>query len=137
MNSDWFVKVEEREKHLWPGTFVVTGWYQDEKDAYKVAEAAWEKKRPPYDPSRYADVPEGCLVLEDDHFSWIVETPWWFLHCDCVWRKTLMSGAKQNQQTGVFPNREAAIQALNNASPAPARFANYVEHLQSARDPVV
>lgn len=151
--NNWHEEIQEREFHGKPqGKWVVTGWYQDEKEDYYTAEAAWEKKqqagwdnRPEVTLAELAEG-DGTLDMVDDYFRWNVMTPHWYLHKNRTWHKSLSTFEKggfpfgPNLMSGEYGSYELAEEALKNSS-KPDRFenqyaTNYQEHLQAADDPI-
>lgn len=137
---DWFVKIEERANHLNSSEkWIVKGWYGEEHAAYRRAETAWEQKRA----QGYKDNPEppsNNLTLMHDEFCHNVDAPYWYLHVDGSWSKSL----RQNREhpmiaSGIFSSKERAEAMLAHVSSLghkPAKFENYQEHLDGAPDPV-
>ena len=149
MNNNWYVKIEEREFHGKPeGKWIVSGWYQDEKEDYDAAKIAGEKKqqegaRDNRPEITLAELAEGDDILDivDDYFSWNVMTPHWYLHKNGTWHKLLATCKKGDfpfklgLMSGEYGTKELAEETLKN-SPKPDRFENYQEHLQAADDPI-
>lgn len=140
MIMDWFVEIKERARHLWPGTWTVSGWHGDEHAAYKKAEIAWDQKQAqcfeenPRPPSQ-----DGSLDIIDDYFSWNVTTPHWSLHKDGLWYKGLKKDSdpeEHNKFSGVFLSKEAAEKVLaDHPNSRPPKIENYQEELDNAAEP--
>ena len=127
----WHVEIEERPRHLWPDKWIVTGWYCDEKYAYKDAEYQWEQEQNKKWNEKNKDKPPpplwGLLIGGDDYFYWHVETPGWSLHKDLTWHKMLIND--KNEFTGVYDSYEEAVATLAKLPACPPKFENYEEHL--------
>lgn len=83
MNENWYTEIKESKNSKNQYTWVVTGWYEDEKLAYDLAETKWnQRQQDGWD--RQAEKrklePKPLIVstnldLTDDHFNWNVEMP--------------------------------------------------------------
>lgn len=145
--SNWHAEIQPRDSYRSKAKFIVVGWYEDEKSAYKLAEQAWDKKSrecwEKNNPPVVGFPASNDLDLTDDYFSWNVTTPSWLLHKDGTWHKSLCrleSAGKgfrwyQDLLPGEYKTREEAERILQNSS-KPERFENYQEHLDSAAPPV-
>lgn len=129
LNSIWCVEIAEREKHLWPDTWYIMGYYKDEKEAYYTAEAQWEKKHAEEWDKKWGNNPPSLfdqLDMGEDYFSWHVVIPHWYLHINGTWHKLLINN--EHEFTGIYNSYEAA-EMLFNTLHIPPRFEGYLEHL--------
>lgn len=148
-SKKWCEKITEREFHGKPeGRWIITGWYWDERRAYYIAKAEWEKRQQegwaknpePFPTLEQIASGEHNLLPADDYFHWNVETPHWYLHKNGTWHK-LLCGDRQYGRVdgffdGEFPSRESAEEILRNTPLKPPRFERYQEHLDNAEPPI-
>jgi len=102
----WHVEIEEQARHLWPGQWTISGYWEDEEALYKKYEKEWEKRRDEAWANKHANEPvltdEECLQklangdetfiqYGEDYFSWNVQTPGWSMHRNGTWQKMLIS----------------------------------------------
>jgi hypothetical protein len=151
----WHVEIKEDARHLWPGHWLISGWYQDEKDLYKKYEKEWENKRHEVwekdakPPVTLEELASGDLFMQygEDYFHWNVETPSWSMHRNGTWNKMLVSpdewlGNARNkipndrsEYPGIFNSYEHACKTLGNCNLQAPRFAigeltDYEGHLK-------
>jgi hypothetical protein len=137
----WQVKIYEDARHLWPGQWLISGEWQDERDLYKKYEKEWEKRRdeawakkhPPKpggtDASSLQALADGTIDLNmggEDYFHWNVQTPGWSMHRNGTWNKMLISPDewlgnaratrpnKREDYPGIFNSYEHACKTLAN-----------------------
>lgn len=151
-NTSWYQRIEEREFHGKPrGIWIITGWYEDEKTAYEIAETEWNRKQgesgissEPIDDisslMKLAEDDDFMWMPVDDYFHWNVMTPHWYLHTDGTWNKLICKIGKIRETPnslmyGEYLSQEEAEAQLAKSRP-PDRFDNYVEHLQNAAPPI-
>ena len=140
----WHVEIKEEPRHLWPGQYTISGWYDHEKKAYKKAETEWEKRRQEvWDKSNdnalsLQQLAEGSdyICFGEDYFHWNVETPSWSLHKDGTWNKMLIklddwpgNKSSRTEYPGVYASYEEACMTLGKNHNLPPKFEGYVKHL--------
>lgn len=148
MNANWIEEIEEREFHGKPeGKWIIQGWYEDEKEDFLREQIIWEEKQSlSWDIlSEYPDfLARSIFDMADDHFSWNVTTPTWFLHQDGTWNKSLSNHTSviTKLMYGEYESLEGAqkmIMALDSRflqrPRHPMKFKNYLEHLKNADEP--
>jgi len=139
----WHVEIKEEPRHLWPGQYTISGWWEDEKDLYKKLEKEWEDRR---NTVWALTDSSGCLDMGgEDYFHWNVETPSWSLHKNGTWNKILINlddwrGKDRSEYPGIYNGYEHACKTLANYCDLVApRFAlgeltDYEKHLKDFVD---
>lgn len=151
----WHTEIKEEPRHLWPGQWLIVGWWEDEKRLYDTAESIWEaeqdvrgrKHRFKHQAKIYIEgmdagnidldalANDGTLDMWDDYYHWLVTTPSWMLLRNGTWSKS----AAPSRETAVYYSYEEAIKALAKNTEIPARYENYrqhlLEHINEHRDP--
>lgn len=154
----WHVEIKEEPRHLWPGQWTISGYWQDEKDLYNKYEKewenrrqeAWDKKHPAIaassDAAALQTIAQGDIFLQEgeDYFRWNVETPGWSMHRNGSWQKMLIdmndwAGKTRDQYPGIFNSYEYACKTLADYSDLAPRFAlgelkDYEKHLKDFVD---
>lgn len=153
LNEIWHVEIAEEARHLWPGQWTISGYWQDEKNLYNKYEKEWEKRRqeaqdkkPPVDlQTMVMSSPEFFSTAGEDYFHWNVQTPGWSMHRNGSWQKMLIdmnnwTGKTRDQYPGIFNSYEHACKTLADYSDLLApRFAlgeltDYEKHLKDFVD---
>lgn len=160
----WHVEIKEDARHLWPGQWLISGYWEDEKNLYnkyekewdKRRQEAWDKKHPKFnnDASCLQALADGTIDLNcgEDYFHWNVETPGWSMHRNGSWQKMLIDtnewlenarNIRPNERSeypGIFNSYEHACKTLANYCDLVApRFAlgeltDYEKHLKDFVD---
>ena len=157
----WHVEIEEQARHLWPGQFTITGWWEDEKRLYEKYEKEWDKRQQEAWDKKHANktpvtddslslqaLVEGTVNLDlggEDYFHWNVQTPGWSMHRNGSWQKMLIDmndwrGKTRDQYPGIYNGYEHACTTLGKYCDLVApRFAigeltDYEKHLKDFVD---
>lgn len=134
----WHVEIHEDARHLWPGQWTISGWWEDEKHLREKYEKIWEDKRQEAWDKKYAahksKVNDDALSLQaltdgdgilyncgEDYFHWNVVTPSWSMHRNGTWNKMLINSDEW------LDNARKAPGKLNNREDYPGIFNSY-EH---------
>jgi hypothetical protein len=117
----------------------VAGYYTEEREAFLLAEKAWEKRQ--YEgwqrqkPRSVSD--QYKLDIVDDYFRWNVINPDWYLHKDGSWHKSIQKFATKNwEMSGEFSTYEMASNVLKSTSVIPKIYEDYENHLACAAGPI-
>jgi hypothetical protein len=146
----WHIEIKEDARHLWPGQWLISGYWEDEKNLYKEYELEWERRCQEAWDKKY---PNGFSLEQitlnstegEDYFHWNVETPSWSMHRNGSWQKMLIDmndwkGKTRDQYPGIFNSYEHACKTLANYCDLLApRFAlgeltDYEQHLKNFVD---
>lgn len=156
----WHVEIHEQPRHLWPGQWTISGYWEDEKALYKKYEKEWEKRRQKAwdkkhpaiaasaDAARLQTIAQGDIfnMEGEDYFHWNVQTPGWFMHRNGSWQKALVpmdtwgKGMTRDQYPGIFNSYGHACKTLSNycdlLSPrfALGELKDYEKHLKDFVD---
>lgn len=130
----WHVEVTERERHLWPDKWIISGHYEDEHEDYKKAKKEWDKKYYEGWSKEWAD---KSLVEQmncgEDYFHWNVESPGWSLWKNGTWNKSLIDWNDRPKETrdypGVYNSYEEALITLGKSHSLPPKYEGYAKHL--------
>lgn len=134
----WHVEIEEEARHLWPGQYTISGWYQHEKDLYEKYEEEWEKRRDEawkkkHEGKQYSII-DTLNLYGEDYFNWNVSTPSWCLHRDGTWHKMLVEwddrrdGLDRSEYPGIYTYEKACL-TLGKFNNLPPKFVGYEKHL--------
>lgn len=138
----WHVEIKEQARHLWPGQYTISGWWQDEKDLYNKYEKEWDKRRQEVWDKKWGawkkqslqELADGSATLMggEDYFHWNVETPSWSLHKDGTWNKMLvkdwLTRGERITYPGIYTYEQACITLGQNHN-LPQKFEGYDKHL--------
>lgn len=107
-----------------PKSWIIRGWYEEEKDLYLLVESDWNKlqKSGPFYSGNGSD-----------YFMSHVTIFVWFLHKDGSWHKKLSNS--EEEQTGRYDTWEIASSVLSSVTNIPERYVDYEGHLRSAQFP--
>lgn len=156
INEIWHVEIEEQARHLWPGQWTISGYWEDEKRLYNKYEKEWDKRRQEVWDKKHKNEPvlsdmeclqkladgDGMFLnYGEDYFHWNVETPSWSMHRNGAWMKMLIDmndwkRKTRDQYPGIYNNYEHACKTLGNYCDLLApRFAigeltDYEKHLK-------
>lgn len=136
----WHVEINEEPRHLWPGQYLISGWYKHEKESYTKAEKEWEKRLDEaYAKKRAVTLQEladgiNLNIGGEDYFHWNVETPGWSLHKDGTWNKMLINlndwrGKERVEYPGVYGSYKEACATLGMGHDLPQKFEGYEKYL--------
>lgn len=129
----WHVEIEEQARHLWPGQYTISGWYNNEKIAYNKAEKEWERRRQEVWDKKHGNKPLITLDMGgEDYFNWNVTTPLWSLHKDGTWNKMLVKDCFKKGERITYPGiytYEQACITLGQNHNLPQKFEGYDKHL--------
>lgn len=106
----------------YPKSWIVRGWYEEEKDLYLLVENEWNKLKN-----------NVCATDANDFFINLVTIPIWFLHEDGTWHKKIMND--QEERVGGYDTEEIASNILKNTNNIPSRYVDYEKHLRSSSFP--
>jgi hypothetical protein len=122
----WHVEIEEEPRHLWPGQFTITGWWDDEKYLYNKYEKEWDKRCQEAWDKKHPNKSTVGLTLDiggEDYFHWNIQSPSWSMHRDGTWQKMLCdldrwSGSgpakTRDQYPGIYNGYKHACKTLGN-----------------------
>ncbi len=138
-NEIWHVGIKEDARHLWPGQWLISGYWEDEKRLYEKYEKEWEKRRDEVWQKKYGKWKSDAEALQqlangdgilyncgEDYFHWNVETPGWSMHRNGTWNKMLVSPDEwlgnardkrpneRSEYPGIFNSYEHACKTLAN-----------------------
>lgn len=139
----WHVEIEEQARHLWPGQWTISGYWEDEKALYNQYEKEWDKRRQEVWDKKYANYKAKSLEEQiasadgimyncgEDYFHWNVQTPSWSMHRNGSWQKMLISPNEwldnARKAPGQLNNRENYPGIFNSYEHACKTLANYCD----------
>jgi len=127
----WHVEIKEGPRHLWPGQWTISGYWEDERELYKKYEKEWERRRDEASARKHPNwqavddlqslqtLANGDTFIQygEDYFHWNVESSGWSMHRDGTWRKMLIDmndwrGKTRDQYPGIYNSYEHACKTL-------------------------